>query len=175
MIINIEDFACPPSELHDCCICFGVFDGIHSGHKFEFMQCQKEAKEFGKKSGILTFNIDPDEIFKNDFCKLMTNDQRIYELDKSGCDFVFVLDYLQIKNLSDKDFLNGIFSTVKPWSLHVGKNFRYGAKATGDETSLVRWGKTNNVKVFVNDLITKDGHIESSTYYRNKFINSPSS
>ena len=42
---------------------FGVFDGVHRGHRFLLSYAQDTARENGGKSIALTFDIDPDEMF----------------------------------------------------------------------------------------------------------------
>ena len=120
----------------DACITFGVFDGFHKGHKFEVDACIKQAKELNLKSKILTFDIDPDEIFIDDFKKLQSNNNRIKTLENSGVDSVVVIEFLKIQNLKAEDFLNKIFKGIPPFSVHVGTNFYFGNKKSGDSQFL---------------------------------------
>ena len=41
---------------------FGVFDGVHRGHRYLLSCAQDTAKETGGQSIALTFDIDPDEV-----------------------------------------------------------------------------------------------------------------
>ena len=44
---------------------FGVFDGVHKGHRY-LLECAREtARKDNGKSIALTFDIDPDELFRS--------------------------------------------------------------------------------------------------------------
>ena len=71
---------------------FGVFDGVHCGHRFLLSCAQQTAAENGGKSIALTFDIDPDEMFNADrLRKLMSNDERLEMLAQTGVDGFFVV------------------------------------------------------------------------------------
>ena len=112
-----------------------MFDGVHTGHKFEFEQASNYAQAHDLRTVIVTFDIDPDEKFIEGFKKLMTNKQRICKLE-NFCDCVIVLNFEQIKNVESTEFLNKFFGICTPASIHVGKNFRFGAKAAGSDNTL---------------------------------------
>ena len=60
---------------------FGVFDGVHRGHRYLLSCAQDTAKETGGQSIALTFDIDPDEIFHPDrLRKLLSNKRRLQML-----------------------------------------------------------------------------------------------
>ena len=42
---------------------FGVFDGVHAGHRYLLAQARETARRSGGESVALTFDIDPDEVF----------------------------------------------------------------------------------------------------------------
>ena len=63
---------------------FGVFDGVHRGHRFLIDQAKQTAAENDGISVALTFDIDPDERFHADrLKKLMTNERRIAALSQT--------------------------------------------------------------------------------------------
>lgn len=118
--------------LEDACLCFGVFDGVHEGHKYEINQCIEEAKLNDKKSVCVTFGIDPDELFVPDFLKLLDNDKRISTINDCGVDVVYVIDFKSIMHMDAVEFLDYFFANNVPSSIHVGKGFRFGSKQSGD-------------------------------------------
>lgn len=73
---------------------FGVFDGVHRGHRF-LIDCAKEtAQASGGTSIALTFDIDPDEMFHAQrLKKLMSNEERLNMLASTGVDVVVALPF----------------------------------------------------------------------------------
>ena len=97
---------------------FGVFDGVHKGHRY-LLECAREtARKDNGKSIALTFDIDPDELFHADrLKKLMSNEQRIAMLARSGVDAVAVRHFTrEFAALSPLDFLNQTFLRICTWA-----------------------------------------------------------
>lgn len=169
MIVYCEKYNNPPKILENSCVTFGVFDSIHAGHMYEINNVVKEAKSKNTKSGVITFNIDPDELFKKNFLKIMTNEQRIEDLSKTGVDFVVVLEFnKELMNSDPQDFLQSFLGKNKPESIHVGEGFKFGKKQMGNCDLLVKWAKEEGVKTHIHKLLMKDGKIISSTAIRKK-------
>lgn len=124
--------------LQGACATFGVFDGVHEGHQFEIAQCINDAKASGRRSVIITFDIDPDELFVPKFKKLLTNQERIEKLKNSGVDEVVVLKFNDIKNLDPQHFLDKVFKDNAPASLHIGNGFKFGKNQSGNVELLVK-------------------------------------
>lgn len=150
----------------DYCVTLGVFDGFHEGHIYEVNECIRDAKQRNAKSVVVTFDIDPDELFVKDFKKLASNEDRIDRLKNSGVDEVRVLNFKEIQNLTALAFLEEFFCEKPPLSLHVGKNFKFGKNQSGDTDLLLKWGVKHGVDINVHDLIKKDGEVISSTRLR---------
>lgn len=171
-IIHCNTYKNSCDALKDSCITFGVFDGVHQGHIFEIEQCLKDAKANNKDTCLITFDIDPDEIFKSNHLKLMSNSQRIKSLDSYGIDNVVVLEFNEeTKNVDPVDFLDTFFGKNVPYSIHIGQGFKFGKKQQGNTKLLETWGKEHGMKVNVHKLLKKDGHIVSSTYLREQLKN----
>lgn len=167
MIINCETYKKPPRELKNSCVTFGVFDGIHEGHLYEIEQCKQDAKTNNTCSVIVTFDIDPDEIFKKNFLKILSNNDRIKALNNTGVDYVIVVKFnYDMQNCNAGIFLDCFFGKAVPKSLHVGKDFKFGKEQRGNTNLLKAWGEDNNMKVHVHNLLKKDGKIISSTLIR---------
>ena len=118
---------------------FGVFDGVHRGHRFLIDQAKRTAAESGGKSIALTFDIDPDERFHADrLKKLMTNEQRVKALADTGVDCVVVLPFTPAFSAqSPMAFMDATFGGCAPYAMHVGTDFRFGAKAAGTVSELM--------------------------------------
>lgn len=119
---------------------FGVFDGVHKGHRY-LLECAREtARKDNGKSIALTFDIDPDELFP---CRSSeeAHEQRAAYRDArtQWADAVAVLHFTrEFAALSPLDFLNQTFKGFVPAHLHVGLDFHFGAKAAGSVRPI--WG-----------------------------------
>lgn len=125
-------------EKEKYCATLGVFDGFHEGHAFEIEECIADAKARACNSVAITFDVDPDEIFKKDFVKLDSNEDRISKLKASGVDEVRVLNFGEIKDLEGEEFLEKYFGKNPPQSLHIGEGFKFGKKQSGDTDLLIK-------------------------------------
>lgn len=147
---------------------FGVFDGVHIGHQYLLSCAQKTAQDGDGCSIALTFDIDPDEIFHPDrLRKLMSNERRIACLAHSGVDAVVVLPFtLDFAALSPQDFLERTFKGHVPAHLHVGCDFRFGAKAAGTVSDLEAWGAASGMHIDAHHLQSSDGAPITATRIR---------
>lgn len=146
----------------------GVFDGVHQGHKFVIGEALKEAKEQGKRCVIITFSVDPDELFHPDrLHKLQTNNERLLALAELGADSVAVLPFdAEFAAQNPMQFLQRIFRKFPPYSIHVGSDFRFGAKAEGTVDTLREWSKLSGTKIEAHNLFEIDGAPVTSTRIR---------
>ncbi|MDO4182785.1 MAG: riboflavin biosynthesis protein RibF [Coriobacteriia bacterium] len=153
---------------HDSHIAFGVFDGVHKGHAFLIGQTQAAAANQGGRSVVLTFTVDPDELFRADeLRKLMSNGQRIAALEATGVDAVVLLPFdAQMASLDPLAFLERTFYGAVPASLHVGSDFRFGAKGAGTVSDLRFWADRTGTEVFPYALLEQDGQPITATRIR---------
>ena len=147
---------------------FGVFDGVHRGHRFLIDQAKRTAAESGGKSIALTFDIDPDERFHADrLKKLMTNEQRVKALADTGVDCVVVLPFTPAFSAqSPMAFMDATFGGCAPYAMHVGTDFRFGAKAAGTVSELHEWGDSRGTRICSHDLKSFDGRPITATRIR---------
>ncbi len=148
---------------------FGVFDGVHSGHQYLLSCAQQTALEQAGRSIALTFDIDPDEIFcPQKLRKLMSNERRLAALSQSGVDAVVALPFTrEFAALSPKEFLERTFKGHVPAHLHVGRDFRFGAKAAGTVDDLNAWGAEAGMCINAHHLRSADGEPITATRIRN--------
>lgn len=147
---------------------FGVFDGVHQGHRFLLDCAQQTARENGGKSVALTFDIDPDEVFHPErLKKLMTNEERLAMLAETGVDAVVVLPFTaEFAASSPDDFLVQTFDGTVPSFLHVGYDFKFGARAAGTVRDLDTWGDSGGTQVRAHSLKSEDGAPITATRIR---------
>lgn len=165
---------CSLEQAHDqqllvgACCAFGVFDGVHQGHRFIIEQACQEARDTGRLSIALTFDIDPDELFHADrLKKLMSNGQRIASLSEQGLDAVVVLPFTkEFAAQAPDEFLDLTFQGGTPSSMHIGFDLRFGARASGGLAELEEWGSVRGMTVHGHDLLEVDGQPVTSTRIR---------
>ena len=158
---------------------FGVFDGLHTGHQYLIDQAvaakgwaadEKEravaakdqaagARPAGARAIAITFDIDPDEVFHPDrLKKLMRNADRLEALAASGVDDVVVIPFdEQFYTKSPEEFLATAFTKGVPAHMHVGEDFRFGARAAGTVATLQEWGSRVGCRIHPHQLISADG------------------
>ena len=147
---------------------FGVFDGVHRGHRFLLERARETARESGGRSVALTFDIDPDEVFHpRRLKKLMTNDDRLAMLASAGVDAVCVLPFTrEFAASSPERFLLQTFDGTPPAFLHVGSDFKFGARAEGTVRDLDAWGAAGGAQVRAHHLKSADGAPITATRIR---------
>lgn len=146
----------------------GVFDGVHLGHRLVIGKAIEDARSHGRKSIILTFNIDPDELFAPDALeKLQTNKERIDALASLPVDYVAVLPFDRaVASLAPEEFLDEYFGSTTPAAVYVGSDFHFGAHAAGDGKLLRQWGSNHGMSVNSIELLEVDGVPVKSTRIR---------
>lgn len=147
---------------------FGVFDGFHRGHRFLVDQAIATAWADGAASVALTFDVDPDELFRPaELVKLMPNDTRLRTLAASGVDYVVVLAFTrEFAGHAPERFLEESFGACPPAHVHVGEGFRYGCRAAGTTSDLSAWLARRGAQLHVHDLVQIDGAPVSATRIR---------
>lgn len=150
-----DDF--DPSLLEGASCAFGVFDGVHLGHRFLIDQAIASAEQ--GPSMVITFDIDPDEVFApKPLRKLMTNDERLATLEASGVDAVVVFPFTKdLYGLEPEDFLATAFGAGAPAHLHVGEDFRFGNRAEGTVEDLRLWAQGSDTEIHSHELLVADG------------------
>lgn len=150
---------------------FGVFDGLHEGHRY-LIDRAIETGANCRRSIAITFDIDPDEVFHAErLKKLMRNADRIEALAATGVDDVVVLPFVaSLYSLAPREFLASAFSAGAPAHLHVGEDFRFGAKAAGTVADLAKWGAQAGCEVHAHKLISADGLPITATRIRKHLL-----
>ncbi len=146
---------------------FGVFDGVHRGHKYLIEHAIRTARP-ENKAIVLTFDIDPDELFAKDrLIKLQSNEERIEMLARSGVDIVALLPFtLEFAKQSPGEFLEWAFGGNTPSHIHIGNGFRFASKESGTAQDLAQWGSTRKMRVHEHHLLMHCGKPISATRIR---------
>ncbi len=168
VVISRNDPAFDEALLDRASVAFGVFDGVHEGHRFIIGEAVNTAREEGRASAVITFDIDPDEVFAADrLKKLMTNEARIAKLAELDVDAVVVLPFSrEFAAQSPEDFLNACFGGGVPSHIHIGSDFHFGRKAAGNVESLRAWGAERGMEVHGHELVAEGGRPVTATRIR---------
>ncbi len=166
-IFKVDD-QLDPEFFNGSSCAFGVFDGVHRGHRYLIDCARTTARESGGRSLALTFDIDPDErLHPTRLRKLMTNEDRLVLLSESGVDAVAVLPFTEeFASSTPDDFLFQTFNGLPPAFLHVGFDFRFGARAAGTVKDLDEWSNDVGTQVCAHDLKGADGFPITATRIR---------
>jgi len=125
------------------------------------------------RSIAITFDIDPDEVFHpNRLKKLMRNADRLQALAASGVDDVVVFPFTEdLFSQTPEAFLENAFPQGVPAHLHVGEDFRFGARAAGTVQTLREWGARVGCAVHPHQLVNADGSPITATRIRMLLLN----
>ena len=168
MSLHVVDNSFDFSLFNGSSCAFGVFDGLHKGHRYLLDSAIASARDNGARSIAITFDIDPDEVFHPDrLKKLMRNADRLEALAASGVDDVAVLPFTpEFYSRNPEEFLRATFPNGAPAHMHVGEDFRFGARAAGTVDTLQAWGDRVGCEVYAHKLVSADGKPITATRIR---------
>jgi riboflavin kinase/FMN adenylyltransferase len=145
-------------------VVIGVFDGVHKGHQ-ALLNRAKEIAD-GRPIVALTFDPHPRTVFAPDSVPpmLTTLADRVELLKIHNADQVAVMRFNeQFAAMSPEDFVKNILvDQLHVSTVIVGKNFTYGAKASGNVDTLIKDGLKFNFTVDVQELAGGEEPISSS-------------
>jgi len=154
-------------------VAIGVFDGVHSGHKFLVAQAKKIAEKSGKSLTIASFSPHPVSVLRPDnFLGLLTSPTfRTQLLKEAGADHVEYIEFTtEVSQMLPDEFVDLILiQKLNASTVVVGENFRFGAKASGDLATLKTLSTKYGFTVEAISLVG-DGDAWSSTRIRNNII-----
>ena len=166
---NFEEELPEDGNLGAVVCAMGVFDGVHIGHRRLISDCIEAAREKGCKSAIITFDIDPTELFAKDSPrKLMTDDDRIALLATLGADYVVVDAFTKAySQLSPESYIERVLlSELEPAALFVGSDFRFGHMAAGTVETLRAILEPRGCEVVAHELLECDGEVVTASRIR---------
>ena len=145
--------------LEELCATIGAFDGIHLGHQELIKRC----KESNLKSAVITFDPDPDLVFKKlDYYPVLLPIEKKEELIESyDIDYLIIFEFnLEFSKLSKERFIE-ILKYLNVREIVLGHDFRFGYKALGSINDL-----KDEFKVIEIDKVLIDSIRVSSTYIK---------
>jgi len=135
-------------------LALGYFDGVHIGHEKVIQSAVNFANKFDCKSAVITFEDHPCCTLWDVGPKyILQKEKRIEYIQSLGIDYLFLLDFAKMKNLTGEDYIKQILvKNFSPRCIVTGFNHYFGAGKSGDT-----------------DLLEKN-----STLYGYKYIKIPS-
>lgn len=150
-------------------IAIGVFDGLHVGHSELLARTVEDARHRGTISVAVTFDPDPDQVVsRSPSLKLMSVEDRLRALSLSGVDAVLVVPFdRSVAALDHVGFFEGVLAPyLDIRSIHVGSDFRLGARGASNVDVIARWGSQRSIEVFGHDLVSDQGVAVTATRIR---------
>ncbi len=151
-------------------LALGFFDGVHLGHRALLQKTKELGRQFGCKTGVMTFKEHPLElIFPNYTPWLITsNVQKEAMIQDDGIDFVFLNPFTEklMKLTPEKFITDYLLKKYKVKVIVVGFNYNFGYKGAGTTATLVELGKKYGFAVEILPPFIINTHSISSTFIR---------
>ena len=145
-----------PGLERPCALTIGNFDGVHRGHQAMLALLINEARHRGVPSAVLTFEPHPRDFFavragKPDTApaRVATLRDKLAELERCGIDQTVVLPFDDaLASHTPSAFIEDVLvAGFGARYVHVGDDFRFGAKRAGDYTMLDAAGAVHGFDV----------------------------
>ena len=162
-----------PKNYNGSAIAIGNFDGIHKGHQKVFEQTKKFAKKNKIKFGVLTFTPLPVMFFNKKIKnhRIISEDYKFKLFKKYDVQFVINAKFNKnFSKISAKNFIKKIiYKKIKPRSISVSKNFKFGRKRRGNINLLKEFSRKYGYSLLNISAFRYKGKVVSSTRIR-KFL-----
>jgi riboflavin kinase/FMN adenylyltransferase len=167
IISNLQELGKP---LAPSVVTIGNFDGVHLAHETLLRRVVEVARPQGLRATAITFEPHPIKILAPDYApKLLTPLRRKVELiAATGIDLLVVLPFTrELARQSPLEFVRRVLvDPLRASSVHVGPNFRFGYRQSGDTEILEEIGNQEAFRVEVLPLLHVRGDRVSSTRIR---------
>lgn len=147
----------------------GVFDGVHSGHRYLLEKLQQRAAEKKLLSGVVTFSPHPQSVLHphNQLPWLSNLEDRVRAFRELGINIVAVLTFTpKVAQLSAQEFISLVQKHLRMRGIMVGPDFALGRGREGNINLLRALGREMKFSVEVISPYTINGEVVSSTLIR---------
>ena len=148
-------------------IALGFFDGVHRGHADVIKKAVDHATD-GVKSAVLTFRSSPFFALTGEEKELLTtNDEKFLLFEKLGVDYVFCIDFCDIKDLTAQEFVKDILcDKLQALYISSGYNYHFGKGGSAGTDELKALCNALGVTTFTSEPVLYDNKAISSTRIR---------
>ena len=151
-------------------VAIGVFDGLHLGHQSILEILRERAEQFAGTTVLLSFTPHPQKIIAPQSSPLLlqTCEQKQELLRQLGVDVLVELPFnRRLSLLSPVEFVEQNLVRHGIREIHVGSNFRFGHRRSGDFDLLNELGARHSYQVFECPILEVRRLRVSSTRVRN--------
>ncbi len=147
-------------------VAVGNLDGFHRGHQALIASAQAA----GGTPAVLTFSPHPQEVLlpSREGHRLTTDAEKFELLEKAGviCVLALRFDLVLAAQAPEAFFRNFLKEGLRASSVHVGDDFRFGSRRSGDTRVLAALGRDAGISVHVISPVEWDGKRISSSRIR---------
>ena len=158
-----------PDPLAYPVMAIGVFDGVHCGHQRILRRIVRHASRNSGTALLLSFEPHPQKVIApGDAPMLLQTPRQRYEmLAGLGVDVLLKLPFTRrLSLLKPEEFARQILVKMGVREIHVGTNFRFGHRRSGDFATLKRLGQQLGFDVYRTARVHFRGARISSTRIR---------
>jgi riboflavin kinase/FMN adenylyltransferase len=163
-----------PEPLRASVVTIGNFDGVHLAHRTLLQRVVGEARSKGAIATAITFEPHPVKFLAPEHApKLLTPlPRKVRLIEETGIDLLLVLPFTKdLAHLSPLEFVRSTLGgPLHAVSVHVGPNFRFGYRQSGDPEVLEELARQGGFKVEVLPMLEVRGEQVSSTRIRDLLV-----
>ena len=174
----VETLARLPSNIARPLVAIGVFDGVHRGHQQILRQLVARARRQQGTALLMTFHPHPQQVISpGDAPRLLqTPRQKERILAQHGIEWLIRVPFTRrLSLLSPLAFGQKFLRNHGFREIHVGSNFRFGHRRSGDYQTLRRLGRQFGFEVRETPSYSLRGHRISSTLIRRQLLSGATS
>ena len=142
-ITKLDDF---PTDLKNCVVAFGNFDGVHRGHQSIIATAREIAGELPLL--IFTFKKHPRLCMDNTLPPFLITslETKSLYLEQLNVDGIVAVDFDEIRQKSPDEFINEVIvDTLGAKAVIVGDDFKFGKDRMGDINTLQQCDKFKTI------------------------------
>jgi riboflavin kinase/FMN adenylyltransferase len=159
----------PDPRIQSPVVTWGVFDGVHRGHRRVVTGLLDWARAEGVSSVVLTFDRHPAEVLTGRPMPLISPlGERIRLIGELGVDFLVVLNFTpEFSRLSADEFIRDLVARrLRARGIVLGHDSRFGRDRAGDPAMLAAIGRETGLQVRQAEPEIHEGRPVSSTLVR---------
>lgn len=118
-------------------VAIGAFDGVHRGHQALIRAAIRDARAQGVPAVVWTFD-PPPKVFFGRASRLSTLDDKLARIAQLGPDVIVVASFTKRYCARSAEAFMQDLDRIRPRRIHVGADFRFGARQSGDTDLLGR-------------------------------------